>query len=257
MTMPGEMRADLPRRVSCVIPAYNEAPRIARVLAAVLGHPLVDEVIVVDDGSHDGTAEVVAGIGGARLIRLTQNGGKTAAVAEGVAAARHDLVMLLDSDLLGLDAHHLSALIAPVLEGAADVSISLRRNAPLPWRLIGLDYISGERVLSRQHLGDLASLRNLPRFGLEVHMNRFWIARRLRVAVVCWPEVESPFKSAKHGAWQGLWADLRMLCDMFRTVPLHRATAQIWALRRQRIKPVPELRDGRKIPTQTVPGAVK
>ena len=44
--------------LSCIIPAYNEAPRIAAVLEAVLAHPLITEVIVVDDGSQDNTAEV-------------------------------------------------------------------------------------------------------------------------------------------------------------------------------------------------------
>ena len=217
--------------ISCVIPAYNEAPRLAGVLGTVVGHRLIDEVIVVDDGSTDGTAEVAETVAGIRLLRLTQNRGKSWAVAEGIAAARHDRVLLLDSDLLGLGPDALEALIAPVLDGRAEAAISLRGNAPLPWRLIGLDYISGERVLPKALIGPPEALRALPRFGLEMHLNRRLIAAGARLAVVRWPEVASPWKGAKRGRLAGLAADARMLADMFRTVPPHRAAAQIWAMR--------------------------
>ncbi len=225
--------------LSCVIPAFNEAPRIERVLASVVGHPAIDEVIVVDDGSGDGTAEVVGRVAGVRLIRLPANRGKTFAVATGIEAAAHDLIMLLDSDLIGLAPEHIAALAAPVAEGRADVAISLRRNAPGLWRAIGLDYISGERVLRRDWLlegaGEGGGLQALPRFGLEVHMNRMLIGRAARIAVVRWPEVESPFKHTKFGLWAGLRADARMMRDIFRTVPAHRAALQILQMRRLRV----------------------
>ncbi|WP_372839497.1 glycosyltransferase family 2 protein [Phaeovulum sp.] len=225
-----------PQGVSCIIPAYNEAARIGGVLAAVAGHPEIAEVIVVDDASQDGTAEAAAAAPGVRLIRLPQNRGKTFALAEGIEAAAQPLLLLLDADLLGLTAAAISALIAPVRDGRAEVSISLRQNAPRLWQMIGLDYISGERVLPRAQLaGRTDALRGLPRFGFEVHLNTIWIGAGSPLAVVRWDGVQSPYKGAKMGVWPGMRADAAMLGDIMRTISPLDALAQIRALRRLRL----------------------
>ena len=140
------------KKISCIIPAYNEGKRIASVLDIVIGHPLISEVIVVDDGSSDDTRDVVARYSSIKLIALEKNGGKSAAIVEGVRQAENELILFLDADLSGLSANALSSLIEPVQSGKADVSISLRHNSPLQWRLMGLDYISGERVFSKNFL---------------------------------------------------------------------------------------------------------
>lgn len=229
------------RTVTCLIPAWNEGARIGAVLRATIGHPLLSEVIVIDDGSTDDTA-AVARAAGARVLRLPVNGGKSAAIARGLAEARGDLILLLDADLAGLTAAHVSDLLAPVLTGQADAAISLRANAPRVWRGIGLDYISGERVMPRATLaGHLPRIAALCRFGLEVFVNEIWIARRLRVAVVPLP-VASPAKAAKHGFWSGLRADAAMLGDIARTVGAARVLAQIFRLRQQRLAFFPPYR---------------
>ena len=221
--------------LTCLIPAYNEAARIGAVLQAVLGHPLIDEVLVIDDGSTDGTSDVVRTYPAARLITLTPNGGKTAALAHGWAQAAGSLILLVDADLLGLSGHHLTALITPVLSGHADVSISLRANAPFPWRMIGLDYISGERVLHKSLLQEhVEALHTLPKFGFEVYLNALLIAQKARVAVVKWPGVVSPVKSRKYGVWQGVKADARMLSDLSRAVGIVGLVEQVvklWGMR--------------------------
>lgn len=222
--------------LSCIIPAYNEATRIEAVLRSVVGHPLINEVIVVDDGSSDGTAEVVKGIDGVRLIELPQNKGKTWAVTVGIEAATGDTLMFVDADLLGLDASHLTALIAPVKEGKADITISLRANAPRAWHWIGIDYISGERVMPRGLLIDqIDAMRALPKFGLEVFMNSLLIRQSARIAIVHWPEVESPLKGAKFGWRDGLMRDVKMIRDMAQTVGLLGLAAQVYHMRRQRV----------------------
>jgi len=223
--------------VSCLIPAYNEAARIGAVLDAVLGTPEIDEVIVIDDASRDETKAVAAARAGVRLIRHSVNTGKTRALEDGLRAARGDLILLLDADLVGLGASEIGALIAPVRTGRADMSISLRKNAPALWRVIGLDYISGERVFHRALLMPHAKkLKSLPKFGFEVFLNSLVIDRNLRVAVVRWPQVESPLKGRKYGIWKGILGDLGMLRDIFRTVPLWAIIRQIHRMRRLRVR---------------------
>ena len=226
--------------VSCIVPAYNEAPRIGAVLETALATPGLDEVIVVDDGSTDGTADVVECIAARaprlRLIRQPGNGGKTRAVRAGILAATTSHVLLLDSDLIGLTSADLTALLRPVAEGHADAAISLRRNAPRLWHLLGLDYISGERVMPRHILADNATeMAELPGFGLEVWMNRLWIAAGFSISVVHWHGVRSPMKYEKHGRLAGIGADVAMLRDMFRTISPISALAQIHSLRRRRV----------------------
>jgi Glycosyl transferase family 2 len=221
--------------VTCIIPVYNEAARLSGVLAAVSDHPLVDEVLVVDDGSTDDSAAIATATPGVTLIRQPRNGGKTMALAAGLAAMRHPYLLMLDGDLLGLTSADVSRLIAPVQDGTADVSISLRGNAPWPWRVIGLDYISGERVLPRSLLPTSPrELERLPKFGFEVHLNAVCIKARTRISVVRWPDVKSPTKETKFGFWTGLRADARMMQDIFRTIPPTRLILQIMAMRNLR-----------------------
>jgi len=226
--------------VSCIVPAYNEAPRIGAVLKTALLTPGLDEVIVIDDGSTDGTPDIVEGMAlrapRLRLIRQPGNGGKARAVQSGVSAATTNHVLLLDSDLVGLTPAALTALLRPVTEGHADAAISLRRNAPKLWHLLGLDYISGERVMPRHILANnAAEMAELPGFGLEVWMNRLWIAAGFSISVVHWPGVSSPMKHEKRGRLAGIGADIDMLRDMFRTISPISALAQIHSLRRRRV----------------------
>jgi glycosyltransferase involved in cell wall biosynthesis len=214
-------------RFTCLIPAHDEAPRIGSVLAAVTGHPLIERVLVVDDGSRDGTAEV-ARASGAEVLVLPQNMGKTAALVQGIARVTTPGLVLIDADLVGLTAADVTRLVEPLRSGRAEVTVSLRGNAPLAWRAIGLDYLSGERAMPTALVGaHLDRMLRLPRFGFEVWLNGVILSAGLRLAVVAWPGVASPAKSVKRGFVAGIRGDIAMLGDILRTVPLPRVTAQI------------------------------
>ncbi len=84
-----------------VVPAFNEKECIAATVRSLVASTQPVEIIVVDDGSTDGTAELVEGLGlsGVRLLRQP-NSGKPAALNTGIAAASHDIVVLIDGDTI-------------------------------------------------------------------------------------------------------------------------------------------------------------
>lgn len=110
-------------KLSVIVPAYNEAATIAGILRRVFAVKLpVDlEVIVVDDGSTDGTAEAVRSTGlGVNYVRMEHNSGKGAAVIEGIERASGDIIMIQDADN-EYDPADYPRLIEPIISGSARV----------------------------------------------------------------------------------------------------------------------------------------
>lgn len=171
------------QRVSIVIPAYNEADTIEATVRAALSIPEVDEVLVVDDHSGDGTAEA-ARAAGARVFSLPRNSGKGAALNYGIRQAIGEVVVLLDADL-GVSAAQARKLVLPILAGEADVSIArfprarrkggfglvkgLARNGIRYFTGLEMQSpISGQRALRREALEKLVPLAG--GYGVEVGM---------------------------------------------------------------------------------------
>ena len=172
---PGDLRG-----ISCIVCAYNEADRIRNILDVIVGHPTLGEVIVVNDGSTDETEALIRSYPTIRVLTHTPNRGKTYALSRGIAAARYDHLMLLDADLAGITAADIDALAAPVMRGEAEVSISLRSNSLWVYRQLGLDFVSGERVVPKWLLQSaVAAMQRLPRWGGEVFMNEIFIRHGL------------------------------------------------------------------------------
>ena len=111
-------------QVSVVIPCFNEKPTILALLERVRAVPVDKEVILVDDGSTDGTRELLAEQAAAmpelRVLLQEQNRGKGAALRRGFAEAKGEVVIVQDADL-EYDPAQIPTVVAPILEGHADV----------------------------------------------------------------------------------------------------------------------------------------
>ena len=126
-------------KISCIVPAYNEAKRISNVIHILVDHPLIDEVIVVNDASTDSTQKIIEKISGITLINHEVNRGKTQAVMTGVKKSKNNLIVLIDSDLIGLSKEAITNLILPVVNNKSDMTISLRKNALSIYKMMGID----------------------------------------------------------------------------------------------------------------------
>ena len=136
-------------RLSIVIPVYNEIATLDRIVAAVQESPVDKEIVLVDDGSTDGSRERLAEYEGkgARVLYHERNQGKGAAIRTGVAACTGDLVIIQDADL-EYDPRDYGALMQPILDGKADVVYGSRFAVTRPHRVLYFWHYVANRLLT-------------------------------------------------------------------------------------------------------------
>jgi glycosyltransferase involved in cell wall biosynthesis len=200
--------------ISAVIPAQDERATIAGVIGALKSHPRIGEVIVVDDGSTDGTAEC-ARAAGARVVSLPSNGGKAAAMEQGVAVARHDIIFFSDADLTGLTRERVDLIVGPVLAGEYDMFVGIRgRKAYWTNRLLHFTPIlGGERALKRE-LWEQVPAAHKKNFQIEIALNYFAKLKGHRMGFTVVHGIGQVIKERKRGMLPGLWARILMIRDI-------------------------------------------
>ncbi len=173
-------------RLSVLIPVYNEADTVARVIARLRSVPLDLELVAIDDASNDGSGDILEGLRREgridRLVRHPKNRGKGAAIRSGIREASGDVIVIQDADL-EYDPAELPGLLAPIADGRADAVFGSRFQGG-PHRVLYFWHAVGNRLLTLLsnmftdlNLTDMETCYKLVRADLLKHLpltsNRF------------------------------------------------------------------------------------
>ncbi len=172
-------------KLSVIIPVYNEIKTIEKIIERVESQDLAEEIILVDDGSTDGTAEVLEAFNKQRQIKVLShkiNKGKGAAVRTGLDEAGGDIILIQDADL-EYDPRDYPNLLKPIEEGVADIVYGSRflgapRLTAMFWHMVAnklltlMTNILYDTILSDMETGYKVFRKEVIQ-GLTLHSKRF------------------------------------------------------------------------------------
>jgi glycosyltransferase involved in cell wall biosynthesis len=205
-------------RKSAIIPAYNEGHTIGSVLATMVASNLLDEIIVVNDGSSDHTSQVATGIG-VTVMDLPGNRGKGYAMTLGLAASSGEVVLFLDADLVGLQASHIEALLLPVTSGRADMTVGQFQSGRF-WTTLSqriTPFLSGQRAVQRSKLDGMGDFSN-SRFGIETLLTLHFRKNHFPTELVMLQHLTHVVKEEKLGFCKGFTSRLKMYWDILKVL---------------------------------------
>ena len=193
--------------ISLIIPAYNEEKTIGEVVRVACKSNLIDEIIVVNDGSADNTS-IIARESGAKVIDLSKNKGKGGALSEGIKKAQGEILLFLDADLIGLTNQHIKNLLTPILTKQAEMSIGIFTNDPIHKLM---PQLSGQRALKRKIVKDIPNFEKSG-FGFETILSKHCQKRKIRTKMVWLKNITHLPKEEKQkpsSAWRNKFKAVR------------------------------------------------
>jgi glycosyltransferase involved in cell wall biosynthesis len=200
--------------VDVVMPARNESSTIASNVAAARACRYVRNVIVVDDGSDDGTGEQAASAGAEVITLDGSEGSKALAMSAGVAASDAGAVLFVDADCTGLTGEHLDRICEPVLEGRAVLSLGTFDYGRL-WNPLVLRWppLTGERIIPRW-VFEAIPPDKLEGYTIEVRINEVIAEGHLPTVARTMDGVYHRTKRDKFGRWEGMLGTFAMYREL-------------------------------------------
>jgi len=159
------------------VPVFDEEKTVGDVVGVLLTHPLIDEVICVNDGSTDGSLRILKSFKDRIvLIDTGKNKGKGHALASGIKKAKGEIVVFLDADFTNLNKSHISKLLTPILVGSCDGVVGYLTRAGMAI----FSFISGQRVYWRSDMLPIVKKMSETRFGVEVFLNEQFRRKKIK-----------------------------------------------------------------------------
>lgn len=204
--------------VTVVIPAYNEETNIGNVLKVLVGIKQLDEIIVVDDGSSDRTAEIAESYG-VKVIKLKENLGKGGAMMVGAKSATHSIILFLDADLIGLRVEHINDLIQPVINEGYMMTVGIFEHGRIATDLAQFlaPFLSGQRVVRKELCTKIFNL-DATRFGVEVALTKYAKDNHYPVKEIILKDMTHVMKEEKLGLVKGFVARMKMYWEIAKYV---------------------------------------
>lgn len=201
--------------ISAVIPAYNEEKTIGEVINVVRTVDLIENIIVVNDGSIDDTSKIARAFDCVKVVELQYNMGKSQAIKKAVEESHDDIILLLDADLIGLTPKHVTNLLLPILFDDIDMTLGLFSNGRFITDLAQLvtPYLTGQRAVKRRIIEDIQDV-NMTRFGIEIAMTEYVNNNNFKTQQVVLRNVTHVMKEEKMGVIRGFKERLKMYRDI-------------------------------------------
>jgi glycosyltransferase involved in cell wall biosynthesis len=221
--MPDNPRQSRKPLTAAIVPIYNEELNVSGVLKVLHAASILDEIILVDDGSSDKTVEILKQAAAVdrrmQVVQHDKNRGKGQAIFSGWAATTASIILLLDADLKNLTPDHIQALLAPVIEHQTDMTLGLFRgghfSTDLSHRLT--PFLTGQRGLRAEILKYVSS-EAAAGYGFDVALTMAAGQHNYRTRVVILRGVWHPSSEfrTERGFWRGILWKFRMYGQIMR-----------------------------------------
>ncbi|MCD4695086.1 MAG: glycosyltransferase family 2 protein [Bacteroidales bacterium] len=188
------------KKASAIICAYNEEKTIEFVIRSVNENYLINDVIIVNDGSTDNTGKIIESLKNqihVKDIHFTENKGKGYAMAIGIENSLNNIIVFIDADLSKLNQDHYYQLINPIIEGKADMVLGQATETTINYKFNPFKSITGERALKKADIIPIIDKMKKSRFGVETLINLYYQSAGKTVEYVMLKGLVHPTKFQK------------------------------------------------------------
>jgi glycosyltransferase involved in cell wall biosynthesis len=188
------------KKTSAIICAYNEEKTIENVILSAKENYVVNDIIVVNDGSTDATGKIIKSLKNRVTmtdIHFEKNKGKGYAMAIGIEKALNDIIVFIDADLSNLNQNHYYQLVDPIVGDVADMVLGQATETLINYGVNPFKSLTGERALLKKDILPIVDKMKQSRFGVETLINLYFQSQGKRIKYVMLKGLVHPTKFQK------------------------------------------------------------